>query len=157
MIETFQKIIENLATTKTSSSSKAENQINSIKEDFKDFGTLLENKLKEINIQNISCALNFSQITSPYKSPKAPFMATMEKTKTVMGSANSKEKFDFRRHSKDEITSFYDHLADSRNTMQYTMQMESPPPHENKQKNILDSWKNHVNDLLSNDPKIIHY
>lgn len=149
MIESFQMIVQSL---KSSDKTLNGNDyiISGIKGDFKHFYRDFDILLSDIQQNHATNELNFSRGFSPFQKPVV--LNTLDRSKTLETEHLQDHHFDVPL--KDEFTSFYDNLADSKNPLQFVSKLGSPHGRKNKEKTLFDSWRSHVQDLLSNDPKI---
>jgi len=149
MIDSFQRIVETLKSSDKFSNG-TDHIISELQGDFNYFYKDLDTLLNDIHTYNTTHNLNLSRAFSPHRKPVV--LSTLERSKTLESEHNFHDN-QFDLPLKDEFTSFYDNLADSKNPLQYVSHLGSPPSRKSKEKTLFDSWRSHVQDLLSNNPK----
>ena len=146
MIETFQNIIQLLATVHEKSSG-CEHHLKDIKQDFTNFKDDLENKLNNIDAYKVSCTLNFSPAESPCQNRVSK--ENKQDIHPVKHASISKLP---KSSGKANTSSVNSHSIDFRKSD--NLSMESPPKRHSHSKNFREAWESHIKDPLANNSKM---
>lgn len=146
MIETFQNIIQLLATVHENSSS-SEHHLRDIKKEFTNFKDNLDNKLNNIDAYKVSCTLNFSPTESPHR-----IRISKENKQHIQPAKHSSISKLPKSSGKPNTSTLNSQSIDFRKND--NLSLESPPKRHSYSKNFREAWESHIKDPLANNSKM---